>query len=66
MTERPRVKICGVTIAADALAVSACGADYLGLNMWPGSKRFVPMTHALTLAALGIDIANGGAKLSSD
>jgi phosphoribosylanthranilate isomerase len=52
VTERPRVKICGVTIAADALAVSACGADYLGLNLWPGSKRHVPLAHATRLAAL--------------
>jgi phosphoribosylanthranilate isomerase len=45
------VKICGVTRAADAAAVATSGADYLGLNFWPGSRRHVGMAEARDLAA---------------
>ena len=37
-----RIKICGVTTAADALHAVSCGADAVGLNFFRGSKRFVP------------------------
>ncbi len=36
-----RVKICGVTRLEDALAAVRLGADALGFNFWPRSKRFV-------------------------
>jgi phosphoribosylanthranilate isomerase len=36
-----RVKICGVTRLEDALAAVRLGADALGFNFWPGSRRFV-------------------------
>jgi phosphoribosylanthranilate isomerase len=36
-----RVKICGVTGVEDARAAVRLGADALGLNLWPRSKRFV-------------------------
>ncbi|HEY0706037.1 MAG TPA: phosphoribosylanthranilate isomerase [Polyangia bacterium] len=35
------VKICGVTRPEDAEFASAEGAGAIGLNFWPGSKRFV-------------------------
>jgi phosphoribosylanthranilate isomerase len=35
------VKICGVTRAADAELAAAAGAGAVGVNFWPGSKRFV-------------------------
>ncbi|MEM8866239.1 MAG: phosphoribosylanthranilate isomerase [Planctomycetota bacterium] len=36
-----RVKICGVTNPGDALAAVEAGADTIGLNFYPRSKRFV-------------------------
>jgi phosphoribosylanthranilate isomerase len=35
------IKICGVTTPADAQMVVEAGADAVGLNFWPGSRRFV-------------------------
>jgi len=36
---RPRIKICGLTRLEDALLAARLGADALGFNLWPGSKR---------------------------
>ncbi|MFZ4764513.1 MAG: phosphoribosylanthranilate isomerase [Roseimicrobium sp.] len=38
-----RVKICGVTQREQALAIAELGADFIGLNFWPGSKRYCPV-----------------------
>jgi len=37
-----RIKICGLTTAADAVHAVSCGADALGLNFFRGSRRYVP------------------------
>jgi phosphoribosylanthranilate isomerase len=41
-----RVKICGLTRLEDALAAVRLGADALGFNFWPGSKRFISPAQA--------------------
>jgi phosphoribosylanthranilate isomerase len=39
--ERVGVKICGFTSRDNALAVAELGADALGFNFWPKSKRYL-------------------------
>jgi phosphoribosylanthranilate isomerase len=45
------VKICGITTPDDAAAAAAAGADAIGLNLWPGSKRYVDPTTARRVVA---------------
>ncbi len=33
------IKVCGITRAADVAMLRAYGADFLGVNVWPGSPR---------------------------
>lgn len=41
-----KAKICGVTQRDQAVAIAELGADYLGLNFWPKSKRHLPPASA--------------------
>jgi phosphoribosylanthranilate isomerase len=43
---RPFVKICGVTNPQDAVAAIEFGADAVGFNLFPGSKRFLHLDSA--------------------
>jgi len=45
------VKICGVTTPDDAAMAVAAGADAIGVNLWPGSKRHVTAAAARDILA---------------
>jgi phosphoribosylanthranilate isomerase len=56
-----RVKICGVTRLEDALAAARLGADAIGLNFWPKSKRYVaPAAAAEIVRRLPAHVATFG------
>ncbi|MBA3273722.1 MAG: phosphoribosylanthranilate isomerase [Chthoniobacterales bacterium] len=45
-TGRLRVKICGITNSDDAHVAVECGADAIGLNCFPRSKRYLDIRRA--------------------
>jgi phosphoribosylanthranilate isomerase len=56
-TERPtRIKICGITRIEDAEHAVRAGADFLGLNFWPGSRRHVSIELGAALAAAAREV----------
>jgi len=56
-----RVKICGLTRAADVVAAAAAGASYVGFVFFPKSPRAVTFDEA---AALAIETPIGVAKVA--
>ncbi len=51
-TDRPGIKICGITSPVQAEQICALGADALGINFWPKSKRYLPPEKSEWLADL--------------
>ena len=50
-TRRTRIKICGITRVADALAAANAGVDAIGLVFWPGTPRVVAPARAREIVA---------------
>ena len=50
MTQRPRIKICGLTRESDVDAAVRAGADAIGFVLYPRSPRFVSPERAGALA----------------
>lgn len=46
------MKICGITREEQAQQIIDLGADALGLNFWPKSKRYLPLENTAWLPAL--------------
>jgi phosphoribosylanthranilate isomerase len=46
-----KIKICGVTRSDDAARAAGAGVDFLGLNFWPSSKRYLAPGAAPEVAA---------------
>ncbi|HBO44403.1 MAG TPA: phosphoribosylanthranilate isomerase [Planctomycetaceae bacterium] len=46
-----RIKICGATTIDDARLIAAAGADAVGFNFYPGSKRHVTVEQAREMDA---------------
>lgn len=57
------IKICGVTDVADAYAVGELDVDFLGLNFWPRSKRYLPLDEAPAIAAAARHASEGHTQL---
>src|SRR5690606_35818013 len=56
-----RVKICGVTLPDDAARIASAGVDFIGLNFWERSKRYVAPDRAPMIAS--VVRSTGQAKL---
>jgi phosphoribosylanthranilate isomerase len=50
-SQTPLIKICGVTLREQAMAIAEMGADFIGINLWSGSKRYLPLEKAVTWMA---------------
>jgi phosphoribosylanthranilate isomerase len=63
---RPSVKICGITNAADAAAAIEFGADALGFNFYPGSRRCIPLAAGEWIAELPREIVKIAVVVDTD
>lgn len=55
MTERVRIKICGLTRVDDILAAAHAGADAIGFNCYPPSPRYIE-PHVLARLARSVPV----------
>ncbi len=54
------VKICGITQPDQARQTAALGADFIGINFWPQSKRYISPSNAGWLTRLPDSTARVG------
>ncbi|MCW1883581.1 phosphoribosylanthranilate isomerase [Luteolibacter flavescens] len=60
------LKICGVTLADDAMRLTALGVEALGANFWPHSKRYLAPERAAFLRELEGRILRVGVFVNAD
>ena len=52
IVDAPKIKICGLTTAPEAVVVACAGADWIGLNFHPPSPRFLDLERAAEIMAI--------------
>ena len=45
------IKVCGITLPEQAHDIAQAGADWIGLNFWPKSSRYLELDQAREVAA---------------
>jgi len=71
-----KIKICGITNLADALAAIDAGADLLGFNFYPGSPRYITpaaclqihseiTTHQCSIQTVGVFVNASSQEIAS-